>query len=146
VPFATESAVGLLAGFRLPVLIGVAAVVQLDTGVGIGGLMAERSLVMLTAVGVIDLGLAWLLVLVGVISDASIGALFDRHGWSLEGMGVHPSESGTASMEGALLRLAEGYFRLVDRRRSADQAQRFVLQECCTSKLLFMVNSFALCL
>ncbi|WP_156486143.1 hypothetical protein [Prochlorococcus sp. MIT 1306] len=41
-----------------------------------------------------------------------------------------------------MLRLAEGYFLLMDQRRCDDLAQRFVLQFLFTAITLFMVNIF----
>ncbi|HGY5531748.1 MAG TPA: hypothetical protein ACN46P_01125 [Prochlorococcus sp.] len=54
-----------------------------------------------------------------------------------------PDGRGAASREGALLRLAVGYFQLRDQRRCDDPAQRFVLQYLSTLIALFMVNTFS---
>ncbi|KGG28372.1 MULTISPECIES: hypothetical protein [unclassified Prochlorococcus] len=63
-------------------------------------------------------------------------------GWASKGWGFCLDGRGAASWKGALLRLAEGYFLLMDQRRCDDLAQRFVLQFLFTAITLFMVNIF----
>ena len=82
---------------------------------------------MQATVGVINLGSAGLFVLAGVVLDPAIGAQLSGHGGQLEGMNLVPALAGSASIEGALLRLADWLLPAGGSAQSTAGAQRFVL-------------------
>ena len=82
----TESGVDRFSGLLAAVLIDAAAVVELH-GCFRCCCMAERGVVVLTAIGVVDAGRAQALMLRRVIGDAAVGALCCGHGNGLEGGG-----------------------------------------------------------
>jgi hypothetical protein len=115
--FATESGVDLVLGLSLAMLVGGAAIVQLNAGLGSGGVMTQGGVIVLAAVGVINRLLAGLLVLAGVVGDAAVSALLNGHGGSLEGL-ESPHGSGPLRWKERCFALRRGYFRLNDRCRA----------------------------
>jgi hypothetical protein len=93
------------------VVVVLAAVLKLHVGVHRSGFMAGGSIKVLAAIDVIHRLVAELLVVGVVVGNAAV-LEFGHGGWASKG-GLMTCRVGrwSASEEGALLRLAVGYFR-----------------------------------
>ena len=137
---ATDSGVQAALGLLAAMVIHAASVMELYVWIGRCSVVSQRSFVVQAAVGVINLGSAGLFVLAGVVLDPAIGAQLNGHGGQLEGMNLVPALAGSASIEGALLRLADWLLPAGGSVQSTAGAQRFVLHYHFIEMPLFMVN------